>query len=48
MQRRRFTKEYIIGMLKEQETGERTAEFRRRHGGNEGTFYKWRSRRRNA
>lgn len=44
MKRSRFTKEQVIGILKEQETGQRTADVCRRHGVSEGAFYKWKAK----
>jgi len=44
MKRSRFSEEQIIGILKEQESGQRTADVCRRHGVSEGTFYKWKSK----
>ena len=44
MKRSRFSEEQIIGILKEQEAGQKTADVCRRHGVSEGTFYKWKSR----
>lgn len=44
MKRSRFTEEQIIGILKEQETGQRTADVCRKHGISEGTFYKWKAK----
>ncbi len=44
MKRSRFTEEQIIGILKEQESGQRTADVCRRHGVSEATFYKWKSK----
>ncbi len=35
----RFTEEQIIGILKEQEAGSRTADICRRHGISDATFY---------
>ncbi len=44
MKRSRFTEEQIIGLLKEQEAGQRTADVCRRHGISEATFYKYKSK----
>lgn len=44
MKRSRFTEEQIIGMLKEQETGAKTADVCRKHGVSEATFYKWKAK----
>tara|TARA_R110002110_G_scaffold415594_2_gene651282 strand:- start:764 stop:1030 length:267 start_codon:yes stop_codon:yes gene_type:complete len=44
MKRSRFTEEQIIGILQEQESGQKTADVCRRHGISEGTFYKWKSK----
>ncbi len=44
MKRSRFTEEQIVGILKEQETGQRTADVCRKHGISEGTFYKWKAK----
>jgi len=44
MKRSRFTEEQIIGILREQESGQKTADMCRRHGISEGTFYKWKSK----
>jgi putative transposase len=38
----RFTEEQIIGMLKEQEAGAKTADVCRKHGISAATFYKFR------
>jgi len=40
----RFTEEQIIGMLKEQEAGAKTADVCRKHGISEPTFYAWKSK----
>lgn len=42
--KRRFTEEQIIGMLKEQEAGMKTADVCRKHGISEGTFYKYKAK----
>jgi putative transposase len=44
MKSSRFTKEQIIGILKEQEAGAKTADVYRRYGISDGTFYKWKSK----
>jgi len=44
MKRSRFTEEQIIGILREQESGQKTADVCRRHGISEATFYKWKSK----
>ena len=40
----RFTEEQIIGMLKEQEAGAKTADLARRHGVSEATIYNWKAK----
>jgi len=44
MKRSRFSEEQIIGILREQEQGMKTADVCRRHGISEGTFYKWKAK----
>ncbi|WP_425387998.1 IS3 family transposase [Azospirillum halopraeferens] len=44
MRRSRFSEEQIIGILKEQEAGQKTADVCRRHGISEVTFYTWKAR----
>jgi putative transposase len=44
MKRIRFTEEQIIGVLKEQELGAKTADLCRKHGISEATFYNWKSK----
>ncbi|WES30017.1 IS3 family transposase [Varunaivibrio sulfuroxidans] len=44
MKRSRFTEEQIIGILREQESGQKTVDVCRRHGVSEATFYKWKSK----
>jgi putative transposase len=40
----RFTEEQIIGLLREQEAGGKTADVCRKHGVSEATFYKWKAK----
>jgi putative transposase len=40
----RFTEEQIIGILKEQEAGMKTADICRKHGISEATFYKYKGK----
>lgn len=44
MRHSRFTDEQIIGILKEQESGLRTADVCRKHGISEATFYKYKAK----
>lgn len=44
MKRSKFTEEQIIGILREQEAGAKTAELCRRHGISSATFYAWKAR----
>ncbi len=44
MKRSRFTEEQIIGILKEQEAGQKTADVCRKHGVSEATFCKHKAR----
>ena len=42
----RFTEEQIIGILREQEAGAKTAEVYRKYGISSATFYKWKDAKR--
>jgi putative transposase len=40
----RFSEEQIIGILREQEAGAKTADVCRKHGVSEATFYRWKAK----
>jgi putative transposase len=44
MKRSKFTEEPIIGILREQGAGAKTAELCRRHGISSATFYAWKAK----
>ena len=44
MKRSRFSEEQIIGILKEHQAGLSAAEFCRKHGISDATFYTWRKK----
>ncbi len=42
--KKRFSEEQMIRVLREQESGSKTAEVCRKHGISEATFYKWKAK----
>jgi len=44
MKRKRFTEEQIIGILREQEAGAKTADLARKYGVSEATLYNWKAK----
>jgi putative transposase len=44
MKRSKFTEEQIVGILRAQEAGEKTADVCRRHGVSSATFYAWKAK----
>lgn len=44
MKKSRFTEQQIVGILKESESGAKTADLCRNHGVSPATFYKWKSK----
>jgi len=44
MKRSRFTEEQIIGILREGESGAKTADLCRKHGISAATFYNWKAK----
>ena len=44
MKRTRFTEEQIIAVLREQESGAKTADVCRKHGVSQATYYKWKAK----
>jgi len=44
MKRSRFSEEQIVAILREQETGVKTADVCRRHGSSSATFFKWKAK----
>ncbi len=44
MKRSRFSEEQIVGILREQESGAKTADVCRKHGISPTTFFKWKAK----
>ena len=44
MKRKRLTEEQIIGILREQEAGAKTADLARKYGVSEATLYNWKAK----
>ena len=44
MRRSKYSEEQVIGILKEHDAGQSTAEICRKYGVSNATFYKWRSK----
>jgi putative transposase len=44
MKRSKFSEEQVIGILREQEAGAKTADVCRRHGISSATFYAWKAK----
>ena len=44
MKKTKFTESQIIGMLKQQENGQKVADICREHGISQPTFYQWKSK----
>jgi putative transposase len=44
MKKSRFSEEQIIGILKQHESGVKTADLSREHGNSAATFYQWKQK----